>query len=77
MNATTTKINSILFELTIKNYFNLKQGRAGEFHGINYCGGGAGYILSQKLLNNWAPHIPECQRLRVGKFTQNLSCNFV
>ncbi|KAH3763126.1 glycoprotein-N-acetylgalactosamine 3-beta-galactosyltransferase 1 [Pelomyxa schiedti] len=42
-------------------------GRAGEFHGIDYCGGGAGYILSQALLREWAPHIPQCQRLRVGE----------
>jgi hypothetical protein len=42
-------------------------GRAGEWHGVNYCGGGAGYVLSRALLRAWAPLIPTCERLPVGE----------
>jgi hypothetical protein len=34
---------------------------------VKYCGGGAGYILSQKSLEMWYPFIDSCQRLRVGE----------
>lgn len=42
-------------------------GRAGEWHGVKYCGGGAGYVLSRALLRDWAPIINSCQRLPVGE----------
>lgn len=42
-------------------------GRAGEWHGVRYCGGGAGYVLSRALLRAWAPLIPSCERLPVGE----------
>ena len=34
---------------------------------VRYCGGGAGYILSQKALESWSPKIKSCQRLPVGE----------
>ncbi len=42
-------------------------GRAGEWNGVTYCGGGAGYIVSQAALKKWYPHIDHCQRLPVGE----------
>jgi hypothetical protein len=42
-------------------------GRAGEWYGVKYCGGGAGYVLSRALLRDWAPLIPNCERLPVGE----------
>jgi hypothetical protein len=42
-------------------------GRAGEWRGVRYCGGGAGYVLSRALLRDWAPHIASCKRLPVGE----------
>lgn len=42
-------------------------GRAGEFRGIKYCGGGAGYVVSRALLKSWGPLIPQCKRLPVGE----------
>jgi len=46
-------------------------GRAGEWGGgdsyVRYCGGGAGYILSQATLKKWHSHIDKCQRLPVGE----------
>lgn len=42
-------------------------GRAGEWRGVAYCGGGAGYVLSRATLRAWAPHIAQCKRLPVGE----------
>ena len=42
-------------------------GRAGEWRGVAYCGGGAGYVLSHALLRDWTPHIARCKRLPVGE----------
>lgn len=46
-------------------------GRAGEWGGgasyVKYCGGGAGYILSQKALEQWHSKINSCERLAVGE----------
>jgi hypothetical protein len=46
-------------------------GRAGEWGTgssyVRYCGGGAGYVLSQKTLSKWYPFIDKCERLRVGE----------
>eukprot|EP00727_Mastigamoeba_balamuthi_P002826 m51a1_g12540 hypothetical protein (320) ;mRNA; r:49-1066 len=42
-------------------------GRAGEWRGVEYCGGGAGYVLSHRLLSLWAPRIGGCEQLPVGE----------
>lgn len=46
-------------------------GRAGEWGGgtayVKYCGGGAGYVLSQRTLRDWYEHIDKCERLPVGE----------
>jgi len=42
-------------------------GRAGEWGNVKYCGGGAGYFLSQKTLSKWLPHIDGCPRLAPGE----------
>ena len=42
-------------------------GRAGLYSGIQYCGGGASYVLSHATLRDWVPHLPQCRRLPVGE----------
>ena len=46
-------------------------GRAGEWgrgsNYVKYCGGGAGYIISQGALKEWSSHIPNCERLVPGE----------
>ncbi len=64
---------NLLAMLSEYNYLDpVYVGRAGEFGGaggtthIRYCGGGAGYLVSQEAMRRWYPHIDKCERLRYG-----------
>jgi len=46
---------------------NILKQQPGFFRGVEYCGGGAGYVISRGLLKRWHPYIKDCPHLPVGE----------